>query len=29
VRASGNGPAFIPNADGGFANGRIPSLTLP
>ena len=29
VQASGNGPAFIPNADGGFAGGRIPSLALP
>lgn len=24
-----NGPAFIPNGDGKFAGGRIPSITLP
>ena len=23
------GPAFVPNSDGSYANGRIPSLTLP
>jgi hypothetical protein len=23
------GPAFVPNADGSHAGGRIPSLTLP
>jgi hypothetical protein len=29
VQSTGSGPAFIPNADGGHTNGRIPSLTLP
>jgi len=29
TQSATSGPAFIPNADGTHANGRIPSLTLP
>lgn len=29
VSSTTSGPAFVPNADGSHAHGRIPSLTLP
>jgi hypothetical protein len=29
VQSAKPGPAYIPNSDGAYAHGRIPSLTLP